>query len=576
VSNLDTGSSHFTGGVNSILSSSVDTRLTDLESFSSSLDSDFVTQTELANATGALEDSLSTKLDTGSYNTDSSSFDSRIDNLESFSSSLDDGFVTQTELASATGALETADTEQQSRLSQLETETGSIETEQGIQDGRLNNLESFTSSIDTTIKTKLDTDGVVSGSSQISFNGITDKPTLVSGSSQVVYTDLSSIPSGIVSGSTQITDGSDLVSGSVLRPGGDGVVSGSSQIDVEQTTNYNQVVNISDSQTISGTKTFQDIVVNGTGSFGQLESVSGTAKIIGDAFIILNNSTPTQRFAGLSIIDSSSEPLNPTASFIYDGETGDFKYEYIESGSGGFTTESAVFLVGPETDDKTNSVYPTQDYILKGLGDHHVSSSRISDDGTRVEIETSLNVVGDITGSSLSGNILSTNGVISGSSQVNADTITNFDSNVKTKLDLDGVHSGSNQIVQFSKVGIGTGSDATYELKVDGDIGATGDIVAYISSDRRLKENITRISEPIHKINQLSGYSFEWNEEKQNIYNGKDYGVVAQEVQEIFPELVTERESGYLGVKYDRLVSVLIEAVKELSNEVNELKSKLE
>jgi hypothetical protein len=66
-----------------------------------------------------------------------------------------------------------------------------------------------------------------------------------------------------------------------------------------------------------------------------------------------------------------------------------------------------------------------------------------------------------------------------------------------------------------------------------------------------------------------------WDEEKQNIYKGKDYGVIAQEIEKVLPELVNTREDGYKAVKYDRIVSLLIEGIKELSDEVNQLKEKI-
>ena len=108
-----------------------------------------------------------------------------------------------------------------------------------------------------------------------------------------------------------------------------------------------------------------------------------------------------------------------------------------------------------------------------------------------------------------------------------------------------------------------------------GSVQASGDIVAYASSDERLKSEITPIQNPLEKINSISGNSFIWNEEKQNIYKGKDYGVVAQEIEKILPELVETRESGYKAVKYDKLVSLLIEGIKELSQEVTKLKKEI-
>jgi hypothetical protein len=108
-----------------------------------------------------------------------------------------------------------------------------------------------------------------------------------------------------------------------------------------------------------------------------------------------------------------------------------------------------------------------------------------------------------------------------------------------------------------------------------GTISATSDIVAYVSSDERLKTEVKPIEKPIEKINSISGNSFVWDEEKQNIYKGKDYGVIAQEIEKVLPELVNTREDGYKAVKYDRIVSLLIEGIKELSDEVNQLKEKI-
>ena len=131
-----------------------------------------------------------------------------------------------------------------------------------------------------------------------------------------------------------------------------------------------------------------------------------------------------------------------------------------------------------------------------------------------------------------------------------------------------------------SDQGIATTDNVTFanisgsNVHSEGTVTAEGDIVAYASSDERLKDEIIPISNPLDKINSIGGY-FVWNSEKQNIYNGKDYGVIAQEIEEILPELVTTRENGYKAVKYDKIISLLIEGIKELSTEVKELKEKL-
>ena len=105
-------------------------------------------------------------------------------------------------------------------------------------------------------------------------------------------------------------------------------------------------------------------------------------------------------------------------------------------------------------------------------------------------------------------------------------------------------------------------------------ISAGGDVIAYASSDERLKDNIKPIDGALNKVSKISGNTFDWNEQKQNIYKGRDYGVIAQEIEAVMPELVDTRDNGYLAVKYDKIVPLLIEAIKELKQEIEELKSK--
>jgi hypothetical protein len=111
-------------------------------------------------------------------------------------------------------------------------------------------------------------------------------------------------------------------------------------------------------------------------------------------------------------------------------------------------------------------------------------------------------------------------------------------------------------------------------LAVDGTVISTGDVVAFSSSDKKLKNNISNISDPINKIKQINGVNFEWSD-KQSTYSGKDVGVIAQEIKEVLPEVVAERDNGYLAVKYEKIIPLLIEAIKEQQKEIEFLKSKI-
>ena len=104
-------------------------------------------------------------------------------------------------------------------------------------------------------------------------------------------------------------------------------------------------------------------------------------------------------------------------------------------------------------------------------------------------------------------------------------------------------------------------------------IEASGDVIAFGSSDERLKDNISYIHRPIDKINKIGGYKFTWND-KQDTYLGKDVGVLAQEIEAVLPEIVTTRGSGYKAVKYEKIVPLLIEGIKELDKKIKDIEKK--
>ena len=128
----------------------------------------------------------------------------------------------------------------------------------------------------------------------------------------------------------------------------------------------------------------------------------------------------------------------------------------------------------------------------------------------------------------------------------------------------------------------GSTTSSTYELYVSGDIYATGSVTA--ASDRRLKKNIQTIEGSLEKILNLRGVTFEWDlETAKNRKSGTKIGLIAQEVIEVVPEVVTYAEDAdEYSVEYGNMTALLIEAMKEqnemintLREEVAELKKKL-
>ena len=133
------------------------------------------------------------------------------------------------------------------------------------------------------------------------------------------------------------------------------------------------------------------------------------------------------------------------------------------------------------------------------------------------------------------------------------------------------IHSGSVGNYQFNSIGVGTAASTTA-----GEIRATGDITAFYSSDIRLKENITTIPNALEKVNQISGNTYDWKEGFEDIHShkGNDVGVIAQEIENILPQIVTNRDNGFKAVQYEKIIPLLIEAVKELSAKVDRLENK--
>ena len=121
-----------------------------------------------------------------------------------------------------------------------------------------------------------------------------------------------------------------------------------------------------------GNQTFNDITVNGTGSFAYIQSVTGSAKIIGDAFLILNADTPTQRYAGIKIEDTGSAT---TASFEWDGDND--KWITIDEGG-----NSSNMLVGPEGTKGSEGTFFTNVLIKSLDGTGKTTNSSILDNGT--------------------------------------------------------------------------------------------------------------------------------------------------------------------------------------------------
>ena len=117
------------------------------------------------------------------------------------------------------------------------------------------------------------------------------------------------------------------------------------------------------------------------------------------------------------------------------------------------------------------------------------------------------------------------------------------------------------------------------ELSGATDITASGTITCQSvaeTSDKRLKKNIEKIQNPLEKLDKINGYTFDWIENKEiHNHSNKDIGVIAQEIEEVLPELTITRDNGYKAVKYDKLTALLIECVKSQQIQIQNLEKQI-
>ena len=393
---------------------------------------------------------------------------------------------------------------------------------------------------------------------------------------------------------------------SVTVSGTDGVLgkfSSNSMVNSNVSDN-GSLVKINSNTTITGSLILtQNLTVLGSSS---ITYVTSSQLRVDDNIITVNTAGVAQRFGGLEIYDSGSSFT--TASLLWDSVNNKFLYQHP---AGADTYASAWLMSGPvNTGTLGSEVGLTTNRVAKSTDDDHIGDSNIVDDGTTIrnlsntEVTGSLKVTTNVTAAGFTGSgfglsNIPNSGLTNSSLTVSAGTgmsgggavslggsVTLTNAGVTSNVAGTGVSvsSGTGAVtisigqavatssqVQFNSLGVNTAAPATAGL-----IRATNDVIAYYGSDERLKENIAPIENSLDILKQINGYYFDWKEMTGIHENeGHDIGVIAQEIDAVLPEIVTTRENGYMAVKYEKLVALLIQTNKELLNRVEALEAKI-
>ncbi len=555
-----------------------------------------VKELSLATINGLESSTGSSNVSITNLNTTTASLNTSVSNLNTTTASL----------LIETANLETFSSSALTRLAALEVETSNLETFSGSQLGKDSTLATYTGSNDT----KWSTLGSLSGSfartnSTNTFNGNQTISGSLTVTQDLVILGSSSIQN--VSSST-LNIGTNLITVAVNQPsvrfGGIAVID-SGSVGASGSFLYDSVqdefifvhkgngTNVTSSHFILGPETIDNLgnetyltnnrLPKGTGKEHLVDSNisdDGTTVNITGALTVTGNITGPIRATNGLVSGSSQITLQSTTGFTaYDTALATITGSLILSASND-ASKFATLATYTGSNDTTNT---TQNSRLDQLSTASGSAiTRL----TALEVETS-----NLESTTASLNISVSNLNSFSSSQLSKDsTLATYTGSVNTSLsnlnsttaslivettnlELFTASMSTTSNVRFGSLGIGMAATGT-----SGRIDAANDIVAFSTSDIRLKENITPIPNAIEKIRKISGNTYDWKAELKDVhgYEGNDVGVIAQEVEEVLPQLVQDRDNGYKAVKYDKLVALLIEGIKEQQQHIDNLTIQVE
>lgn len=402
-----------------------------------------------------------------------------------------------------------------------------------------------------------------------------------------------------------------------------GVVSGSSQVSgiLSSLNSYTSSLNNAIELTGSTVSFLGNIVVYGTQSVINSENLA-----INDNLIYLNEGS-TITNPDLGIVGNYNDGVYGHSGIFRDASDGG-AWKVFK----GLTTEPSGTI------DTSNAGFALADFkaaVITGTsfnGSINATNGVVSGSSQIIDILSSLNTY---TGSNDTTNTTQNNRLtaleVSASTALSTNntqdtSITNLNSftssintTIKNKLNTDTVISGSSQVQLGSASGnitlstqttgdyvaslvggtgvtisnnsgegatptiaigqsVATSASPTFAgLTINGAITATGDITAYYTSDKRHKNNIQTIPNALQKVSKLNGVTWEWNDDVNEVTKSTPKtGLIAQEVQSVLPEVVKEREDGFLSLDYSKMMGLLVEAIKEQQTHIHNLTLQIE
>jgi hypothetical protein len=446
------------------------------------------------------------------------------------------------------------------------------------------------------------------------FLGLVNRPTLVSGSSQISYTGITDIPSGIVSGSEQLTGSYDtryVLSGSITQTTWDniankpnGIVSGSEQLTGSYDTRYVLSGSITQTTWDNIENKPSNIVSSSTqiSTFGFLQTssfntyTSSAATTGSNAFVGNQNINGNLSVTGSVVISGSLDLSNANidnSRYLHTQTTGsttwtivhNLNYEYPNVTV--YDADNKVMLPADVTSINENTTVVT--FATSESGHALVSVGGISTSTADRYLHTQTSATGSwVIDHNIGYKYVTINVYDGDDEQLIPQKITAVSIN-RTQIDFATPTSGNAIITvggpRSTSLFVQNGSyyNTTTNIGITGSLVVTGEVDAFTfntTSDKKLKTDLIRIEGALDKIEKLNGYTFNWLEEYSEDRT-RQIGMVANEVYEVQPELISNRtimlggkEEEIKLLDYSKVTALLIEAIKELNDKVTKIENK--
>ena len=308
----------------------------------------------------------------------------------------------------------------------------------------------------------------------------------------------------------------------------------------------------------------------GTPSAGVLTNCTGTASGLTTGKVTVTDSNAATAFP-IVFNDESDALLDDTGTFTYTPSTGTLAASVVNTT--GDVTVGGNLTVSGETVTMNVATVSVEDLNIT-LGNGVTTDAAANGGGITLKgaSDKTITYTNGTTSWDFSEHVNAASGKefkIGGTSVLSSTTLGTgvVTSSLTTvgALDSGSITSG------FGDIDIGTNTIDSGDITVNGTVQATNVIAI---SDGNLKQNIRPLENPLEKIQKLKGVSYDWKDPNNDDH---EIGLIAQEVEEVMPEVVRNLHGTNLkGVEYQKLTALLIEAVKELSTKLNDLNDRME